>query len=74
MYAELPHQCTSRSGALQRGYLDVACTGVRSYNALAPLVRKGCIHLGIGTGRGLSSACGAAEAEACEMSIDLRAR
>jgi hypothetical protein len=41
---------------------------------LAQAPRQGIIHLGVGAGRGLSSAGGAAEAEAPEMSIDLGAR
>ena len=42
--------------------------------ALAPVLRQGGVYLGVGTGRGLSSACGSAKAEACEMSIDLCTR
>ena len=42
--------------------------------ALALVGREGCIDLGVRTGRGLSSARGAAEAEAPEMPIDLGTR
>ena len=38
------------------------------------LLRQGCVDLGVGTGRGLSSACGSAEAEACEMPVYLGTR
>ena len=41
---------------------------------LALVVRQGRIDLGVRTGRGLSSARGAAEAEAPEMPIDLGTR
>ena len=41
---------------------------------LAPVVRQGCVDLGVRTGRGRSSACRAAKTEAPEMSIYLGTR
>ena len=46
----------------------------RMYAALAPVVGQGGIHLGVCTGRGLSTARGTAEAEASEMPIYLGTR
>ena len=46
----------------------------RKYAALAPVLRQGSVHLGVCTGRGLSTACGTAEAEAAEMPIYLGPR
>ena len=42
--------------------------------ALALVVRQGRVELGVCHGRGLSSACGTAEAEACEMTVYLCTR
>ncbi len=47
---------------------------LEKYAALALVVRQGCVYLGVCTGRGLSSARGAAEAEAPEMPINLGTR
>ncbi len=47
---------------------------LEKYAALALICRQGCVYLGVCTGRGLSSARGAAEAEAPEMPIDLSTR
>ena len=52
-------------------YHDVACTG---FAMLAQAPRQGAVHLSVGTGCGLSSARGAAEAEAAEMPVDLGPR
>ena len=42
--------------------------------ALALVVRQSGVYFGVRTGRGLSSARGAAEAEAPEMPVDLGTR
>ena len=42
--------------------------------ALALVGREGCVHLGVRTGRGLSSARGSAESQASKMSIYLGTR
>jgi hypothetical protein len=47
---------------------------LRRGTALAPVLRQGCVDLGVGTGRGLSSASGSAEAQACEMPVYLCTR
>ena len=46
----------------------------RKYAALATVLRQGSVHLGVCTGRGLSTARGTAEAEASEMSVYLGTR
>ncbi len=38
------------------------------------LLRQGCVNLGVCTGRGLGSASGTAETEACEMPVYLGTR
>ena len=48
--------------------------GVCCCKTLAPVVSQSCVHFGVCTGRGLSSARGAAEAEAPEMPVYLGTR
>ncbi len=47
---------------------------LEKYAVLAPVLREGGVHLGVCTGRGLSTARGAAETEAPEMPIDFGSR
>ncbi len=47
---------------------------LEKYATLAPVLRQGCIDLGVCLGRGLSSARGASDPEASEMSIYLSTR
>ena len=47
---------------------------LEKYALLAPVLREGGVHLGVCTGRCLSTACGAAEAEASEVPVDLGTR
>ena len=47
---------------------------LEKYALLAPVLREGCVNLCVGTGRCLSTAFGAAEAQASEVPIDLGTR
>ncbi len=63
-----------RSGCMNKTQAIEHIKTGRKYAALAPVLREGGVHLGVCTGRGLSTARGTAEAEASEMPIYLGTR
>jgi hypothetical protein len=83
-----PVAASTLSGKRRHGAESARCAGrhfnpcgeaaprreVCFYKTLAPVVGQSCVHFGVCTGRGLSSARGAAEAEAPEMPVDLGTR